>query len=124
MYIRRGQPRPQVILSKKYCISLKINLVLANSSDPDEMPHSAAFYLGLHCLHKYRFRGFQSIKGFKVPYPISVQKINIAKMYTLCSISSGSSLFAKVLIKEFVLNASNKAQLCLGIMLKLLLLIY
>ena len=23
---------------------------LANSGDPDEMPHYAAFYLGLHCL--------------------------------------------------------------------------
>ena len=30
---------------------------LANSVDPDEMPHYAAFHLGLHCLQKkYRFR--------------------------------------------------------------------
>ena len=26
-------------------LSLKINFVLANSADPDEMPHSAAFHL-------------------------------------------------------------------------------
>ena len=28
----------------------------ANSVDPDEMPHYAAFHLGLHCLPKYAFR--------------------------------------------------------------------
>ena len=32
--------------------SLKINFVLANSADPDEMPHYAAFHLGLCCLLK------------------------------------------------------------------------
>ena len=31
-------------------------LGLANSVDPDEMPHNAAFHLGLHCLQKYAFR--------------------------------------------------------------------
>ena len=34
-------------------LSLKINFVLANSVDPDEKLHNAAFYLGLHCLPKY-----------------------------------------------------------------------
>ena len=29
--------------------SLKIVFVLENSVDPDEMPHNAAFHLGLHC---------------------------------------------------------------------------
>ena len=37
---------------------LKINFVLANSADPDEMPHYAAFHLGLHCLWKYQARSF------------------------------------------------------------------
>ena len=27
------------------------------------MPHHAAFHLGLHCIVKYQFRGFQSKKG-------------------------------------------------------------
>ena len=27
---------------------------------PDEMQHDAAFHLGLHCLPKYSFRGFQN----------------------------------------------------------------
>ena len=33
-------------------LSLKIVFILANSADPDEMPHKAAFHLGLHCLLK------------------------------------------------------------------------
>ena len=51
-------------------ISLKIDFVLANSEDPDEMPHYAAIHLGLHCLPKYPFRGFwytQRVKNQKVP---------------------------------------------------------
>ena len=31
------------------------NFVLANSADPDEMQHNAAFHLGLHFLPKYPF---------------------------------------------------------------------
>ena len=37
-------------------LSLKIIFVLANSVDPDEMPHYASFHLFLHCLPKYAFR--------------------------------------------------------------------
>ena len=53
----------QVIISN--CIvflSPKIVYVLANSGDPDEMLHVAAFHLGLHCLLKYLFRGIWSKK--------------------------------------------------------------
>ena len=33
------------------CISVPmVVLILANSADPDEMQHYAAFYLGIHCL--------------------------------------------------------------------------
>ena len=40
-------------------------LILANSANPDEMQHYAAFHLGLHSLHKYPFiRGFQCRKGW------------------------------------------------------------
>ena len=47
-----------------HVLSLKIFLVLiANSVDLDEMQHHAAFHLGLHCLPKYLFRGFQYTKG-------------------------------------------------------------
>ena len=41
---------------------MKIDFLVANSADPDEMPPYAAFHLGLHCLPKYAFRGFQSSK--------------------------------------------------------------
>ena len=44
--------------------SLKIDLDSAKSVDPGEMPHSAPFHLGLHCLPKYPFRGFHNIKVF------------------------------------------------------------
>ena len=40
-----------------------MDFVLANSVDPDEMLHDAAFHQGLHFLPKYLFRGFQSTKG-------------------------------------------------------------
>ena len=54
----------QVIISKNIVfLSLMINIVLANSADPDEMPHYAAFHLDLHCLARYLFRGFLCSKG-------------------------------------------------------------
>ena len=56
----------QVIISEIFCIfSLKIDFALANSIDPDEMPHNAAFHLGLHCLHKYLLRGIYSLHQVK-----------------------------------------------------------
>ena len=47
LYVLRGT---QVKISPKNIefLSLKIVLVLANSIDPDEMPHHAAFHLGRH----------------------------------------------------------------------------
>ena len=44
-------------------LSLKFVVILANSADPDEMQHYAAFHLGIHCLAKYPFRDFQYTKG-------------------------------------------------------------
>ena len=51
----------QVIVKKN--LFLKMYFVLANSADPDEMPHDVAFHLGLHCLPSNLFRGFWSTKG-------------------------------------------------------------
>ena len=50
------------IFKKKNNLSLKINFELANSANPNEMPHYAAYHLSIHCLAKYIFRGFQSTK--------------------------------------------------------------
>ena len=38
----------QIEFSKLF-LSLRVVLILANSADPDEMQHYAAFHLGLHC---------------------------------------------------------------------------
>ena len=42
-----------------YEVNLSMNfvLIIANSADPDEMQHYAAFNLILHCLPKYLLRG-------------------------------------------------------------------
>ena len=53
-----------------YFLSLKVVLILANSADPDEMQHYAAFHLGFHCLLKDSFRGVPYTKGY------SLNKIN------------------------------------------------
>ena len=38
-------------------LSLNVVLILANSADPDEMQHHAAFHLGLHCVQNNPFSG-------------------------------------------------------------------
>ena len=40
------------------------------NADPDEMQlqHNTAFHLGLHCLPKYLFRGFQYTKGYCIAH--------------------------------------------------------
>ena len=52
----------QTIISRKI-LSSKIDFVLSNSADSDEMPSYAAFHLGLHCLPKCLSRVFQSPKA-------------------------------------------------------------
>ena len=49
-------------------LSQKIDDVAANSVDPDEMPHYAVFHPGLHCLSKFPFTSFWSIKKFPEPH--------------------------------------------------------
>ena len=59
--------RTQVINSQTVIafLSLKINFALVNSTDPDGMTHDAAFHLCLHCLPKYPFMHFRSLKGYR-----------------------------------------------------------
>ena len=47
-------------------LSLRIVFTLTNSVDPDEMLHSAAFHLSLHCLSKSQFRGSQYTMFIKI----------------------------------------------------------
>ena len=49
---------------KKYCTLLSEDFcTFTKSVDRDEIQHNAAIHLGLHCLQKYSFRGFQNTKG-------------------------------------------------------------
>ena len=48
---------------KLCCIFVPEELfILANSEDPDEMPHNAAFHQGPHCLLRYLLAGIQNQK--------------------------------------------------------------
>ena len=65
-------------------LSLNVVLILANSADPDEMQHYAAFLLGLHFLPKYRFRGFQYAKPATIFYVLKI----LSAFYICCIYSS------------------------------------
>ena len=56
-YIVKGQQFQNIVF-----LSLQIDFVSVNLADLDEMPLYAAFHLGLHCLPKYPFRDFWSIR--------------------------------------------------------------
>ena len=45
-------------------LSMKVDLISANSADPDEMQYNAAFHLGLYCLPEYLVSGFQYTMGY------------------------------------------------------------
>ena len=47
--------RSQVEISKLLYFSPRLFFILENSEYSDEMLHSAAFHLGLHCFSKYPF---------------------------------------------------------------------
>ena len=49
-------------------LSLNMDFVIANSTDPDEMTHHVAFHLGLPCSMKYPIRGFWYTKGIQRVY--------------------------------------------------------
>ena len=79
----------KVIISPQNIVffSLRICFVLANSADPDEMPHNVAIYLGLHCLSKYLLRGGLKIKviiknGMQLRY---CKCSKISNTFLLCS---------------------------------------
>ena len=53
----------KIIISKNTAfLSLKIDYVLANTVNPNEMLIHAGFHLDIHCLPLYWFRGFQYTK--------------------------------------------------------------
>ena len=42
---------------------LKVVIVLANSEDPDDMPHNASSHQGIHCLIRFTFRIYWYTQG-------------------------------------------------------------
>ena len=48
----------QGVKGQNFQIKLYFSPNLANSAHPDEMLHSTAFHLGIHCMPKYMVRGF------------------------------------------------------------------
>ena len=69
IYFKGSQKFPN-----NYCLqALMIVFTLANSEDTDEMPHFAAFHLGLHCLlpkDKSTPLGVSSIHRVKITFPV------------------------------------------------------
>ena len=56
--------------------------IFANSADTDEMPHSVAFHLFLHCLSKYLFtRVFPVYKGCQTTWLIELKFLIIDKTF-------------------------------------------
>ena len=66
LYILRGH---RLYISRKYC---RVDFVIANSSDHDDMPYFSAFYLGLHYLSKYPFRCLQYSKSENCVISVSI----------------------------------------------------
>ena len=44
-----------------------IQILQANSGDPDQTPHSVAFYLGVHCLPISQKKDTRLISGVEMP---------------------------------------------------------
>ena len=70
--------------------------ILANSADPDEMQHNAAFHQGPLCL--LRLNNFQGQKFIIKKFLTVTPKVQNGQSHTYCCISSGSALFAKIKI--------------------------
>ena len=106
----------QVEISKLWLfMSLKIVFISAISADPDEMTPYEAFHLGLHCLPKYMWwtcpycmqwghrlkpLNYYVFMSLKIVFILNSKQCRPSWNATLCSISSGSSLFAKVHVMD------------------------
>ena len=63
---------------------LKVVLMLGSSVGPDEMQLCGAFHLGLHCLPKYPFRGFQYTKIY---VPIYMYHLHLLTNHIGCNLT-------------------------------------
>ena len=60
---------------------MEVVLILANSVDPDEMQHYAAFHLGLHCLPKYLSSVQYNKKSKNYYFPNFLYHIDLIYVY-------------------------------------------
>ena len=58
-------------------------MLLANSADPDQMPHYAASDLGLHCLPMYPLLGFLDNNGLINVCSSDFQEYHVIKITAL-----------------------------------------
>ena len=56
LYFKESQSHSKKLLSYNVFLPRRFVLTFTNSADPDEMPHHAAFHLGLHCLQVSRMK--------------------------------------------------------------------
>ena len=87
-------------------LSLKIVFVFANSADPDEMQHSAAFHLDLHCFCKITHLGVSILQRVRMLHFIWIVTVFckithlgvsiLQRVNEFSSISSRSPLFCKI----------------------------
>ena len=80
---------------------MKIAFILSNSAVPDEMPHSMAFHLGLHCLLKYPLGVYciQRVKGdADMPQSPTKEKGNAYELLR------DSNMFLNLLITFFLIS--------------------
>ena len=70
-------------------LSLYVVLILANSADPNELQHNAAFHLGRHCLPKYLFRGFsiQRVRGGQATHRTCTYHVIFKASSCMCTCS-------------------------------------
>ena len=85
--------------------SSRQKLLLANSEDPDQMPHNAASDLGLHCLPMYPLLGFPDNNGLRILNLMLQETYNV----DVCCIAS-TSQFLQLSI-PYVLWVNKKRQL-------------
>ena len=65
----KSKPKSSLLLACTIAVNWDVKhqtiftiFIVAKRADSDEMPHFEVFHMGLNCLPKYPFRGFQNTK--------------------------------------------------------------
>ena len=71
---------------------MKIDSILANIADPDEMPHKAAFHLGLQFCQSTGLGGSSPQRATRLTLPLAI----VAICYKDCKVATNTSHWLKV----------------------------